>query len=92
MRKNELVDLGFEGLPWTWQCHWKDGTNIKERLDRILSSISWVNEINRAKVLHIENQTSDHSMVLLDTYPPWEGKKKKQILFSCKVATIPGSN
>ena len=35
---NELIDIGFEGIPWTWCNNWEDEGEIKERLDRIMVS------------------------------------------------------
>ena len=32
-----LIDIGFEGLPFTWQ--WR---NVKQRLDRILVNNAWL--------------------------------------------------
>jgi hypothetical protein len=38
-----LVDLGFVGNPFTW-CNNRQGSDtIKERLDRSLASLSWIN-------------------------------------------------
>ncbi|XP_071902615.1 uncharacterized protein [Coffea arabica] len=66
---NEYVDLGYEGLPWTWSNSWDNARSIKERLDRAFGSVAWVNAYPSTKVVHLKNQASDHSMVLLDSNP-----------------------
>ena len=35
---NELVNIGFEGIPWTWCNNWGNEGEVKKRLDRILGS------------------------------------------------------
>ena len=39
--QNNLVDIGYDGQPWTWSNHWNDEGEIRQRLDR---------EIGRAHV------------------------------------------
>ncbi|XP_071939813.1 uncharacterized protein [Coffea arabica] len=67
VNKNQLIDIGFEGIPWTWSNNWEEGKEIKERLDRVLCSRQWRKEFEKAKCLHIQNEASDHAMMLLDT-------------------------
>ncbi|XP_027082201.1 uncharacterized protein [Coffea arabica] len=75
--KNGLIDLGFEGNPWTWSNHWNQEGEIKQRLDRALGSSDWSQQFDRANVKHIENFGSDHSMLLLDSNPLKERRKKR---------------
>ncbi|XP_027093499.1 uncharacterized protein [Coffea arabica] len=67
--RNELVDLGFEGLPWTWNNNWSSGKKIKERLDRALTSVEWCRNNSEANLMHIQTVASDHDMLLMDTRP-----------------------
>lgn len=75
---NQLIDLGFEGNPWTWRNKWESG-EIKQRLDRGLSSTGWQACFESPKCRHIDSLGSDHSMLLLDTIP--EKKKRKKRFF-----------
>ncbi|XP_027067675.1 uncharacterized protein [Coffea arabica] len=74
---NRLVDIGFEGHPWTWSNHWDNEGEVRQRLDRALGSMDWFHDFESAKCQHIETLASDHSMLLLDTNPGI-GKKKKR--------------
>ena len=77
---NRLVDIGFEGHPWTWSNHWDNEGEIRQRLDRVLGSMDWFQDFESAKCHHIETLASDHSMLLLDTNPGIERKKKREVL------------
>ena len=74
---NRLVDIGFEGHPWTWSNHWDNEGEIRQRLDRALGSMDWFQDFESAKCHHIETLASDHSLLLLDTNPGIERKKKR---------------
>lgn len=67
INNNELLDIGFEGLPWTWSNLWEGEGEIKQRLDRALASIEWCEMFKEARLLHIENEASDHNFILLET-------------------------
>ncbi|XP_071933897.1 uncharacterized protein [Coffea arabica] len=77
IRRNNLVDIGFEGGPWTWRNSWDEELEIKERLDRGLCSPEWLEVFNNAKCTHVENWASDHSILLLDTCPANRMRKKR---------------
>ena len=32
--QNSLIDIGFEGQPWTWSNHWDNEGEVRQRLDR----------------------------------------------------------
>ncbi|XP_071916268.1 uncharacterized protein [Coffea arabica] len=67
VNNNKLIDIGFEGIPWTWSNNWEEEKKIKERLDRVLCSRHWRRENGKAKCLYIENDASDHAILLFDT-------------------------
>ncbi|XP_027148760.1 uncharacterized protein LOC113749274 [Coffea eugenioides] len=69
IRTNELIDIGFEGKPWTWSNNWDKEGEVKERLDRMLGSRAWRRKFEKAKCCHIHNEASDHCMLLLHTEP-----------------------
>ncbi|XP_071918894.1 uncharacterized protein [Coffea arabica] len=79
IQETQMIDIGFEGNPWTWCNQWKTG-EIKQRLDRGLSSGGWHNLFEHTKCTHIESLGSDHSMLILDTMPG-EHKKRKKFFF-----------
>ena len=41
IRSKQLIDIGFEGKPWTWCDNQEKNGEVKERLDRFLSSKDW---------------------------------------------------
>lgn len=69
VNRNRLIDIGFEGIPWTWCNNWEGDGEIKERLDRVLCTTEWRKGHGKAKCVHIQNEASDHCMILLDTEP-----------------------
>ncbi|XP_071937637.1 uncharacterized protein [Coffea arabica] len=77
-RKANLVDIHFEGNPWTWSNQWENEGEIKQRLNRCLSSTGWFQTFGDAICKHVENEASDHSMLVLSTIP---AQKKMKIRF-----------
>ncbi|KAH7862793.1 hypothetical protein Vadar_009610 [Vaccinium darrowii] len=64
------IDMGFSGYPFTWvNRRYGDGL-IKERLDRVLVSLNWKLQYDKAVVRHLATVGSDHAALLLDTDPP----------------------
>lgn len=74
---NELVDIGYEGKPWTWSNNWGNEGEVKERIDRILGTKDWVEKMGKAKCLHVDTEASDHCMLVLDTRPARRRGKKR---------------
>ncbi|XP_071909652.1 uncharacterized protein [Coffea arabica] len=56
------------------------GGEIKQRLDRCLSSTEWFQIFGDATCKHVENEASDHSMLVLSTIPA-QKKMKKRFVF-----------
>ncbi|XP_071902765.1 uncharacterized protein [Coffea arabica] len=77
IRRNTLVDIGYEGLPWTWRNSWDEDFEIKERLDRGFCTPEWLEVFANAKCTHVENWASDHSILLLDTCPANRRRKRR---------------
>lgn len=62
------VDIGFSGNSFTW-CNRKGGlANIRERLDRVVSSIEWRTKFDNSGVIHLNALRSDHAPILLNLY------------------------
>ncbi|MBA0753339.1 hypothetical protein Gogos_021872, partial [Gossypium gossypioides] len=62
-----LKDLGFIGRWFTWEQGRFASTNIKERLDRGVASLNWLNLFPGYHLEHLSHSFSDHCPLLLDT-------------------------
>lgn len=61
------VDLGYRGKPWIWSSYRINEGLIQEWLDRVLVSHDWKLKYDHAMVLHIQNNASDHELILCST-------------------------
>lgn len=75
--QNNLVDIGYDGQPWTWSNHWNDEGEIRQRLDRGLCSMGWFQVFEQARCQHLTTLASDHSMLMIDTIPATDRHKKR---------------
>lgn len=64
---------------------------IKERLDRSLGRVEWIQTFEKAKCLHIEKEASDHCALPLDTNPV-KIHKKGRFLFDKRWLAKKGIN
>lgn len=71
------MDIGYEGVPWTWISKWGSNNQIRERLDRGLCSLSWYQMMSNVKCSHVITEASDHAILLLDTFPVLPRSKKR---------------
>jgi hypothetical protein len=62
----EVYDLGFSGMPWTFDNKQKGDRNVKVRLDRVVASNSWKDWFKDAHVSHLVSSRSDHLPILLE--------------------------
>jgi hypothetical protein len=65
----ELLDLGFEGNPWTFEKRVTCGSFCRVRLDRALTTASWCSRFPLAVLKHLTGVTSDHSPIFLRFEP-----------------------
>lgn len=60
-----LIDLGFEGNPFTYDNRRKGSNNVQVRLDRVVADESWRDIFSAAHVVHLVSPCSDHVPILL---------------------------
>ncbi|XP_075662877.1 uncharacterized protein LOC142632324 [Castanea sativa] len=60
-----LGDLGFSGPKFTWLYQQSDGTQIRERLDRVVAIMDWVIKFPQANIFH-RTFASDHNLLVLN--------------------------
>ena len=61
----DLHDLGFSGLPWTYNNKQEGERNVRVSLDRAVASLSWTDLFSDAQVVHLVSSRSDHCPLLL---------------------------
>lgn len=61
-----LIDLGFNGPPFTWTNNQRNHYTINKRLDRFMENLSWKVLYKEAHVTHHGFFVSDHRVITLD--------------------------
>lgn len=64
----DLFDLGFHGLPYTWDNRKEGNRNVKARLDRTLADTNFLNRWGDTSVQHIQLTESDHCALLIQIH------------------------
>jgi hypothetical protein len=62
----DLHDIGFTGLPWTYDNKQAEDQNVQVRLDRVVAAPSWSNWFPHVRLHHLISVSSDHCLILLD--------------------------
>lgn len=74
-----FTDLGYIGLPYTWDNRQPTGRNVKVRLDRGLADEGFMNLFSNNKVWHIQTTESDHCCLVLECSQVWHrGRRRKR--------------
>jgi hypothetical protein len=60
-----LNDLGFQGLPYTWDNKQEGGRNVKARLDRAFGDDRFLDVFGETMVKHVQLAKSDHCALLV---------------------------
>lgn len=58
-----LIDLGFSGLPYTWDNRQEGSANVKARIDQAFGNDGLLNLFQVVEVKHISVVQSDHCMI-----------------------------
>jgi hypothetical protein len=62
----ELQDLGFSGLPYTWDNRQEGLANVKARIDRAFGNEALLNLFQVVKVKHVSTVESDHCLIVTE--------------------------
>lgn len=60
-----LVDLGFDGNPFTWTNIREGAALIRERLDRALAKHTWISKFQGTEVSHLPRSYSVTALLVL---------------------------
>ena len=74
-----LREVEFIGLKFIWIYQKKDGSQIKDRLDRALVSSDWAMKFPSAKLYHKSTLGYDHSPILLQLSTMKKERRAKRI-------------
>lgn len=61
----ELVDLGFSGVPYTYDNGQLGNKNVRVRLDRACADEKWQDLFPATQVVHLVTSCSDHCPLLI---------------------------
>lgn len=89
IRDMEMREVPFCGRRWTWANNRQGEGFIEEMLDMFFGSADWFLDFEKSKVSHILLQSSDHSMIMLDTESV-QSKRKSRFVFDSKWSRIQG--
>lgn len=61
-----LLDIGMQGYPFTWERGRGMGNRVEERLDRVLATGDWITYFSNTVVCNILTVASDHLALFLE--------------------------
>ena len=61
-----FLDLGWRGVPFTWDNKQHEDSNVKARLDRALANNDFMQLFEYITIKHISSVASDHCYVLVE--------------------------
>ncbi|XWS18039.1 hypothetical protein CRYUN_Cryun32bG0008000 [Craigia yunnanensis] len=82
IRDSDLNEVHFKGQQFTW-FGMKEGELIKERLDRVLANLEWLELFHKIQVFNLPAVGSDHSPIVVDTDFN-DGKAVRRFKFEAK--------
>ena len=60
-----IKEVWFTRPLFTWLYLKEDGSQIRERLDRVLAMVEWYHLFPMAKLVHLSSSASDYSPLIL---------------------------
>jgi len=63
-----FADLGFSGLPWTWDNRQDGDRNVKVWLDRGLATANFLDLFRDITVRHVQTTELDHCCLVIECY------------------------
>ncbi|BFG22931.1 hypothetical protein CerSpe_092050 [Prunus speciosa] len=76
MGNNRLLDIGFKGQLFTWECSHDDSIVIRERLDRGMANSEWLEHWPNSTIFHCTQFRSDHCPLMMENNPRYSKRKK----------------
>ena len=76
-----FIDLGYEGLEFTWCNQRSTRERIRLRLDRVLATTDWKDHYKDTRVLHVVDSTLDHCALVLTNQRNIQGRGKGRFHF-----------
>jgi hypothetical protein len=74
----DLYDIGFHGLPFTWDNGRSGNANVRVRHDRAVADPQWRDAFDDAWVSHLVSSWSDHCPILVQLKRDvWEPQKTR---------------
>lgn len=73
-----FTDLGYIGLPYTWDNRQHGDRNVKVRLDQGLANASFLNLYRQVKVWHVQNTLSDHCGLVVECLDHSSRRRRKK--------------
>jgi hypothetical protein len=74
----QLVDMGFIGVPFTWDNYQDDQANVQARLDRALANPKWLESFPSSTVTHGISSYSDHIPLVVQIVEPGVGRRRRR--------------
>ncbi|EPS60814.1 hypothetical protein M569_13987, partial [Genlisea aurea] len=86
-----LLDINFEGFPYTWSNNRKYPDTVRARLDRAVSSYSWWQLFPNAIIKHLPFGGSDHApiLILCKQHNTTRIRKKRHFKFEARWIELP---
>lgn len=76
----EIWEIIFRGRRWTWANNRQGEGFIEEMIEMFFGSPDWMLEFDKVKVQHLMKQSSDHSMLFVDTFLH-QSKQKARFIY-----------
>ena len=72
-----LQDLGWSGVPFTWDNRQTGEANVKARLDRALANYDFMQRFEYSRVRHVSFVESDHCFVMVEISETLESNQRR---------------